>query len=108
MSEYKLTVQSTDEAIIKSEAVESLDLTADETIINGLKLEEEKQLKLDSSESELLKLSLDESSMVVKDYNKLINKPSINEVELKGDKSFEELGLLPMSNADIDNLFDLL
>lgn len=35
------------------------------------------------------------------DYEKLKNKPSINEVELSGDKSFEELGISPLSNLEI-------
>lgn len=35
------------------------------------------------------------------DYEKLKNKPSINEVELIGNKSFEDLGLSPLSNLEI-------
>lgn len=37
-------------------------------------------------------------------YNDLIDKPSINEVILQGDKSFEELGLGTLSDQDIDNI----
>lgn len=40
------------------------------------------------------------------DYNDLINKPSINEVELKGNKTFEELGDRILSNAEIKAIFD--
>lgn len=36
-----------------------------------------------------------------KDYNKLINKPQIEEVELIGNKTFEELGLYSMDATDI-------
>lgn len=36
-----------------------------------------------------------------KDYNKLINKPQIESVELIGDKTFEELGLYSMDATDI-------
>lgn len=39
-------------------------------------------------------------------YNKLYNKPMINTVVLEGDKSFEELGLLPLSNADLARILD--
>lgn len=35
------------------------------------------------------------------DYNKLINKPQIETVELKGNKTFEELGLIGMEADDI-------
>lgn len=35
------------------------------------------------------------------DYEKLKNKPSINEVELSGNKSFEELGISSLSNLEI-------
>lgn len=34
-------------------------------------------------------------------YEKLKNKPSINKVVLSGDKSFEDLGLSPLSNLEI-------
>lgn len=40
------------------------------------------------------------------DYNKLRNKPSIEHVELVGDKSFEELGLENMDNMEILKLFN--
>ena len=40
-------------------------------------------------------------STVEKDYEKLVNKPSINGVELIKDKSFEELGCTPMKNSEI-------
>ena len=36
-----------------------------------------------------------------KDYNKLTNKPSINSVELKDNKTFEDLGLVALSDMDI-------
>ena len=41
---------------------------------------------------------------LINDYEELINKPQINSVELIGNKSFEELGMLAMSNFDIDKL----
>lgn len=36
-----------------------------------------------------------------KDYEQLINKPSINGVTLQGDKSFEDLGVTPLTNMEI-------
>lgn len=40
------------------------------------------------------------------DYNELYNKPSINEVELKGNKTFEDLGDKTLSNIEIKAIFD--
>lgn len=40
------------------------------------------------------------------DYNKLRNKPSIEHVELVGNKNFAELGLEEMENQDILNMFN--
>ena len=40
------------------------------------------------------------------DYNPLINHPHINDRELIGNKSFEDLGLKPITSAQIDALFD--
>ena len=40
------------------------------------------------------------------DYNKLSNKPSINEVELKGNKTFEDLGDKTLTNIEIKSIFD--
>lgn len=42
--------------------------------------------------------------IVEKDYEKLINHPSINEVELIKDKSFDDLGLNALSNMELENL----
>lgn len=43
-----------------------------------------------------------------KDYEKLINRPSINGVELIKDKSFEELGVSPMTNSEILEIIKLV
>ena len=40
------------------------------------------------------------------DYNELENKPSINGVELQGDKSFEDLGELTLTNSELKDLID--
>ena len=39
------------------------------------------------------------------DYEKLLNLPSIEDIQLKGNKSFEDLGLEECSNLEIDSLF---
>lgn len=39
-------------------------------------------------------------------YNDLVDKPSINEVILQGDKSFEELGLAGLTSQEIDKIID--
>ena len=39
--------------------------------------------------------------VVEKDYEKLINRPSINGVELIKDKSLEDIGCIPMKNSEI-------
>lgn len=46
------------------------------------------------------------SKMMEKDYDKLNNKPSINGVELSGDRSFEDLGRLNMRNIRIKSIID--
>lgn len=38
-------------------------------------------------------------------YEELANKPSINEVELVGNKTFEELGDTPLRNSEISSIF---
>lgn len=40
----------------------------------------------------------------IQDYNFLSNKPKIEGVTLVGDRSFNDLGLLGMSNFDIEDL----
>lgn len=39
------------------------------------------------------------------DYEKLVNLPSIESAELRGDMTLEDIGLEECSNIDIDNLF---
>lgn len=52
-----------------------------------------------------LYLEVDNSLSVTDDYRVLKNKPSINDVILIDNKTFPELGLIPMTNGDIDDLF---
>lgn len=39
------------------------------------------------------------------DYEKLMNHPSVNDVELIKNKSFEDLGLSALSNTELEHLF---
>lgn len=39
-----------------------------------------------------------------KSYNPLVDKPQINSVELKGNKTFEDLGFTAITPQDIDNI----
>lgn len=39
-------------------------------------------------------------------YDDLFNKPKINDVELKGNKTFEDLGDTPLTNTEIKAIFD--
>lgn len=55
-------------------------------------------MNADASMSGNLKMA---DRVIEKDYEKLVNKPSINGVELIKDKSFEELGCTPMKNSEI-------
>lgn len=41
-----------------------------------------------------------------KDYNKLNNKPQINDVELIGNKSFEDFGAESLTNIEIENIIN--
>ena len=45
-------------------------------------------------------------SVYEKDYERLINKPKINEIELIGDKSFNDLGLKPLTNIEIAKMIN--
>lgn len=43
---------------------------------------------------------------LVNDYDLLINKPSIEAKTLEGNQTFEDLGLVPLTNRDIEELLD--
>lgn len=44
--------------------------------------------------------------VVEKDYEKLVNRPSINGVELIKDKSFEDLGMSEMTALDVYKILE--
>lgn len=60
-----------------------------------------------NEEKETIDLSLEKIYIIREyDYEKLIKKPRINEVELVGNKTLEELGIEECTNQDIDNMFE--
>lgn len=60
-----------------------------------------------NEENETIDLSLEDIIIISeKDYEKLIKKPRINEVELVGNKTLEELGIEECTNQDIDDMFE--
>lgn len=75
-------------------------------------------IKLTVAEPNTVTLGLDsgdnatlngESTTVVSvdDYNRLYNKPTIEGIELVGDKSFEELNLQRLTNTELENMLTL-
>lgn len=65
------------------------------------------QLKAKFSEGDQLTATFGSVQRVsTSDYNELFNKPSINEVELKGNKTFEDLGDKTLTNIEIKAIFD--
>lgn len=78
---------------------------------------QEISVEVEGSESELIEISDDaeESTDIVDvqqearsiiSYLRLVDKPSINEVILEYDKSFEELGLTEITNMELDALLE--
>lgn len=51
-----------------------------------------------------IKGSVKQTSII--NYNNLYNKPAIEGVVLEGNKTFEELNLVPLSNADLAQILD--
>ena len=62
-----------------------------------------------SIENDNINMELEETEKVpvtsADDYKALKNKPQINSVELQEDKSFEELGLVPLTNSELEKIF---
>lgn len=66
-----------------------------------------KELRATIRDSDSLSGVLDSAKIVYeKDYENLKNKPRINDVELIGNKSFEDLGDIPLSNIEILNMYN--
>lgn len=68
---------------------------------------EQESFKTTMNEGETLDTDFGEVSKVsTTDYNELFHKPQINGVELKGNKTFDDLGDHTMTNAEIKAMFD--
>lgn len=67
-------------------------------------MNDELDIVLENEEDLNLNLENDFVSDGTDNYENLKNKPKINEVELKGNKGFEDLGLSALSNIELENL----
>ena len=66
-----------------------------------------KELRATIRDSDSLSGVLDSAKVVYeKNYENLKNKPRINDIELVGNKSFEDLGDIPLSNIEILNMYN--
>lgn len=63
-------------------------------------------LSQESNSEQLVTVTQETGVGGTKDYNKLNNKPQINDVELIGNKSFEDLGAESLTNIDIENIIN--
>lgn len=71
-----------------------------------LAFSETEQPRLSFSEPEPVTLRFSEGGGGTRNYNALTNKPSINDVVLIGNKTFEDLGDMPLTNLEIKEMFD--
>lgn len=76
--------------------------------IGEIILEEEIEINDIILEEEIVfsPLELDTMRVIMDDYNKLKNKPSINEVELVDNKQLEDLNINRLTNAEIEDLIN--
>lgn len=76
--------------------------------IGEIVLEEEIEINDIILEEEIVfsPLELDTMRVIMDDYNKLKNKPSINEVELVDNKQLEDLNINRLTNTEIEDLIN--
>lgn len=109
MSEDELTIELVSNDIFEiglsdEENSFSIDLLEDELSVE-LVDNDILDIDLDASEDEF-SIDIMDYEEVENDYNKLINKPSINGVELIGDKSFADLHLIPIPHEGIMDILE--
>ena len=80
-------------------------ISEQEVLIGSLSEESGLEGELSQGSGLIGELSVPAVPVVGNDYEVLINKPKIENVTLRGNKDFEDLGLIPM---DIDDLLDVL
>lgn len=68
--------------------------------------EQSKPIKAKLESSNPINAKISNASSGTTNYEMLSNKPSINEITLIGNKSFEDLGVNTMTNLEIKELFD--
>lgn len=79
----------------------------DEFIDIDVEIETEENIDLDVDiHDEQIETDIELETNGTNDYNDLINKPSINGVELVGDKTTQDLDILPLTNAEIDEFMN--
>lgn len=72
-----------------------------------IELDNESSIDTDVSISDTeIETDIELSTNGTNDYNDLVNKPSINGVELVGDKTTQDLDILPLTNAEIDEFMN--
>lgn len=76
-----------------------------EELVGSLSEGDELEGELSQEQGLTGELSLTTVPVVKNDYEILINKPRIENVTLKGNKDFEDLGLIPL---DLEDLLDVL
>lgn len=67
-------------------------------------MEEELEIALEDEETFDVGLETDTIEVVTTDYEKLNNLPKINDIELKGNKKLQELGLIELSNNELEEI----
>lgn len=58
------------------------------------------------TDNENIEIEENENVSTENNYKKLKNKPSINSVELIDNKTFEELGIIELTNSELERLLE--
>ena len=85
--------------ILVEEELEEQDIEVDDA-------DEELAIDVEDEETEQDVEVVEETATWNMDYNSLLNKPKINGIELIGDKPPEELDIMPLTNAEIDEFMN--
>lgn len=68
--------------------------------------DEPMRVNFDSGSLDMAAIFGDATVVRENDYERLINHPKIESVELVGDKSFAQLGLVTVTNSEIEAIFN--
>lgn len=80
---------------------------SEELVLVRAELSAEEKIKAKLSTTNQLKAELYMPEVInSNDYEKLVNKPKINDVEVVGNKTIEQYGVKTMSNIEIKEMFD--